>query len=232
LLADELLSGNVTVIVTWDAPASLTAKAATKNTPIVFLTGVDPVKIGLVQSLSRPSGNLTGIYNMVVDVGPKHLELLRELLPTANIIVSLSNPGNPNAHAYVLQTQAAADALGLRLQVLTARTEADLEAAFAIMVQQRADALLVIADPSFIARPEQIVALAAGHAIPAIYPFIAYPDFFLELTLFFGLPRNCGDENLGSSRWRRRPSRSVKVHTLRPARGDRIASSGCPLAGS
>jgi putative tryptophan/tyrosine transport system substrate-binding protein len=219
LLADELLSGNVTVIVTWDAPASLTAKAATKNTPIVFLTGVDPVKIGLVQSLSRPSGNLTGIYNMVVDVGPKHLELLRELLPTANIIVSLSNPGNPNAHAYVLQTQAAADALGLRLQVLTARTEADLEAAFAIMVQQRADALLVIADPFFIARREQIVALAAGHAIPAIYPFIAYPDFVLELTLFFGFLGTAEAKTSGSSRWRDRPSRSVKVHTPRPVLG-------------
>ena len=169
-LASELVGRDVAVIVTWDAPSSFAAKAATKTTPIVFITGSDPVAIGLVQSFSRPSGNLTGIYNLVVDAGPKHLELLHELLPTARLIVSLLNPGNPNAHPFLLQTQAAAEALGLRLQVLTAHTEDDLEAAFGIMVQQRADALVVIADPFFIARREQIVALAASHAIPAIYP--------------------------------------------------------------
>src|SRR6516225_3753332 len=173
LLAGELLSRNVAVIVTLDAPASVAAKSATKTTPIVFFTGTDPVEIGLVESFSRPSGNVTGIYNLVAGLGPKHLELLHELLPTASMIVSLLNPDNPNARAYALRTQAAADALGLRVQVLTAHTEADLEAAFAIMVQQRADALIVIADPFFIARREQFVALAAGHAMPAIYP-IAY----------------------------------------------------------
>jgi putative tryptophan/tyrosine transport system substrate-binding protein len=172
-LAGEPVGRNVAVLVTFDAPASFAAKAATKTTPIVFLIGVDPVEVGLVQSFSRPSGNLTGVYDRIADLGPKHLELLHELLPTASRIVSLVNPGNPNAHAYALQTQAAADALGLRLQVLTAQTEADLEAAFGIMVQQRADALLVIADPFFIARRERVVALAAGHAMPAIYP-VAY----------------------------------------------------------
>jgi putative ABC transport system substrate-binding protein len=172
-LAGELVSRDVTVLVTFDAPASLAAKAATKITPIVFLTGTDPVEVGLVQSFSRPSGNLTGVYNLIADLGPKHLDLLHELLPTASMIVALLNSRNPNAHTYALQTQAAADALGLRLQVLTAHTEADLEAAFGIMVQQRADALAVIADPFFIARREQVVALAAGHAMPAIYP-IAY----------------------------------------------------------
>jgi putative ABC transport system substrate-binding protein len=176
LLAGELLNRNVTVIVTFDAPASFAAKAATKTTPIVFLTGADPVEIGLVQSFSRPSGNLTGIYNLIASLGSKHLDLLHELLPTASMIVSLLNPDNPNAHVYALQTQAAADALGLRLQVLTAHTEADLEAAFAIMVQQRPDALLVIADPFFIARREQIVALAASRAMPAIYPNRWFPD--------------------------------------------------------
>jgi putative ABC transport system substrate-binding protein len=176
LLAGELLSRNAAVLVTFDAPASFAAKAATKTTPIVFLTGVDPVEIGLVQSFSRPSGNLTGIYNLVAGLGPKHLDLLHELLPTASTIVSLLNPGNPNAHAYALQTQAAADALGLRLQVLTAHTEADLEAAFGIMVEQRADALVVIADPFFIARRKQVVTLAAGHAMPAIYPTSSFPE--------------------------------------------------------
>jgi putative tryptophan/tyrosine transport system substrate-binding protein len=104
------------------------------------------------------------------------LEMLHELLPTARSIVSLLNPGNPNAHPFLLQTQAAADALGLRLQGLTAHTEDDLEPAFGIMVQQRADALVVIADPFFVARREQIVALAAGHAIPAIYPSRWFTD--------------------------------------------------------
>src|SRR5215467_504788 len=118
-LASELVSRDVAVLVTFDAPASLAAKAATKITPIVFLTGTDPVEIGLVQSFSRPSGNLTGVYNLIADLGPKHLELLHELLPTARTLVLLLNPDNPNARAYALRTQAAVDALGLRLQVLT-----------------------------------------------------------------------------------------------------------------
>ena len=176
LLVGELLSHNVTLIVTFDAPASFAAKAATKTTPIVFLSGADPVEIGLVQSFSRPSGNLTGIFNLIAGLGSKHLDLLHELLPKASVIVALLNPGNPNAHTYASQTQVAADALGLRLQVLTAQTEADLEAAFGVMVQRRADALLVIADPFFIARREQIVALAAGHAMPAIYPTRWFPE--------------------------------------------------------
>ena len=140
------------------------------------LGGWDSGEIGLVESFSRPSGNLTGIYNLIAGLGPKHLEILHELLPTVSTIVSLLNPDNPNAHAYALQTQAAADALGLRLQVLTAHTEADLEAAFGTMVQQRANALLVIADPFFVARREQVVALAAGHAMPAIYPIRWFPQ--------------------------------------------------------
>jgi ABC-type uncharacterized transport system substrate-binding protein len=143
---------------------------------MVFATGTDPVEVGLVQSFNRPSGNLTGIYSLLAGLGPKRLELLHELLPTAGMIVSLLNPRNPNAHAYALQTQAAADALGACLQMLTAHAVADLGAAFDIMVQQRADALLVIADPFFLLRREQIVALAAGHAIPAIYPFRWFPE--------------------------------------------------------
>jgi putative ABC transport system substrate-binding protein len=89
----------VAVVATWDAPSSFAAKAATKTSPIVFLTGTDPVEIGLVQSFSRPSGNLTGIHNLVAGLGAKHLELLHELLPTASTFVSLLNPDNSNAHA-------------------------------------------------------------------------------------------------------------------------------------
>jgi putative ABC transport system substrate-binding protein len=175
-LAGELVGRDVAVLVTFDAPASFAAKAVTKTTPIVFLSGADPVEIGLVQSFSRPSGNLTGIYSVVAGMGPKHLDLLHELVPTASMIVLLLNPRNPNAYAYASQTQAAADALGLRLQVLTAHAEADLEAAFGIMVQRQADALLVIADPFFIARREQVVALAAGHAMPTIYATRWFPE--------------------------------------------------------
>jgi putative tryptophan/tyrosine transport system substrate-binding protein len=175
-MAGELLSRNVAVIVTFDAPASFAAKAATKTTPIVFLSGADPVEIGLVQSFSRPSGNLTGIFNLIAGLGSKHLDLLHELLPTASMIVALLNPSNPNARTYASQTRAAADALGLRLHVLTFHAEADLEAAFGIMVQRRADALLVIADPFFIARRERVVALAAGRATPAIYPIRWFPE--------------------------------------------------------
>jgi putative tryptophan/tyrosine transport system substrate-binding protein len=169
-LAGELARRDVAVIVSLDNPASLAAKKATKTIPIVFSTGTDPVEAGLVQNFSRPSGNLTGIYDNVAGLGPKHLELLHELLPTARIIASLLNPGNPNAHAHALRTQAAADALRLRLEVVTADTEAHLEAAFGTMGQQRADALLVAADPFFLLRCEEIAALAARHAIPAIYP--------------------------------------------------------------
>ena len=131
-LVGELVSRDVAVLVTLDAPAALAAKEATKTTPIVFATGTDPVGIGLVQSFNRPSGNLTGTYSLVADVGPKHLDLMHELLPAASMIVSLLNPRNPNAHDYALHTQAAADALGLRLQALTAHSEADLEAAIGI----------------------------------------------------------------------------------------------------
>jgi len=175
-LAGELVGRDVAVLVIFDAPASFAAKAATKTTPIVFLSGADPVEIGLVQSFSRPSGNLTRMYSVVAGLRPKHLDLLHELVPTASMIVLLLNPRNPNAHAYASQTQAAADALGLRLQVLTARAKADLEAGFGIIVQRQSDALLVIADPFFIARREQVVALAAGHAMPAIYPVRFFPE--------------------------------------------------------
>ena len=207
LLAGELLSRDVAVIVTLDAPASVAAKSATKTTPIVFFTGTDPVEIGLVESFSRPSGNVTGIYNLVAGLGPKHLELLHELLPTARIIASLLNPGNPNAHAHTLRTQAAADALRLRLEVVTANTEADLEAAFGIMVQQRADALLVAADPFFLLRREQIVALAARHAIPAIY-------FLREFTQGGGLVSYGGAPTL---------MQQVGIYAGRILKGDKVA---------
>ena len=156
-LAGELISRGVAVIVAWDAPAALAAKAATKTIPIVFGTGADPVKTGLVDSFSRPGGNLTGVTFLVSMLGPKRLELLSELLPSTSTIALLINPNNPNAAADVPETEAATNALGRHLEVLTASTEGDLETAFTTMVRRQAGALVVMADPFFFARRERLV---------------------------------------------------------------------------
>ena len=170
-LAGELVSRGVAVIVAFDAPAAFAAKAATKTIPIVFMTGADPVKTGLVDSFSRPGGNLTGVTGLISILGPKRLELLRELLPSTSTIALLVNPNNPNVGADAPETEAAAKALGRRLEVLTATTERDLETAFTTMVERQAGALVVMPDPFFFARREQLVALAARYAVPTIYPF-------------------------------------------------------------
>ena len=189
-LAGELVSRGVAVIVAGDAPASSAAKAATKTTPIVFMTGADPIKTGLVDSFSRPGGNLTGMFILVSGLGPKRLVLLRELLPSTTTIALLVNPSNPNV-VDAPETEAAANAIGRRLEVLTASTERDLEAAFTTMVKRQAGALVVMPDPFFVARREQLVALAARHAMPAIYPLrwftdlgglISYGGNFIELN--------------------------------------------------
>ena len=169
-LAAELVGLDVAVIVSPDAPSASAARAATRNIPIVFLTGADPIKLGLVDSFSRPGSNLTGVSVLISALGPKRLELLDELLPTATTIVILVNPDNPNILADAPETQAAADALKRHLVVLKARTESDLEAAFMTMVQQKAGGLIVMPDPFFVARRGQLVALAARHAMPTIYP--------------------------------------------------------------
>ena len=174
-LASELISRGVAVIVAFDAPAASAAKAATKTIPIVFATGADPVKTGLVDSFSRPGSNLTGIFVLLSMLGPKRLELLRELVPSTSTFALLVNPNNPNV-VDVPEIEAAANALGRRLEVLTASTESDLEAAFATMVQHRVDSLIVMADPFLIFRREQLIALAARHAMPAIYPMRSFAD--------------------------------------------------------
>ena len=175
-LAAELVGRDVAAIFAADLPSAFAAKAATKTIPIVFATGADPVKVGLVDSFSRPKGNLTGTSLIISVLGPKRVELLHELLPTANTIALLANPGNVNIKTDEPEIRAAADGLKQHLEVLTASTESDLEAAFATMVQHRVGSLIVMPDPFFISRGKQLVALAARHAMPAIYPLRIFAD--------------------------------------------------------
>ena len=169
-LIAELVHRPVAALVAFDAPTAAAAKAATETIPIVFTTGTDPVKTGLVESLSRPGGNVTGVTILITVLGPKRLELLHELVPSATRIALLVNPDNPNAEAYTPEIETAAETLGLRMEVLRATTEGDLETAFAEMQRRRVEALVLMPDPFLIAKRERLVALAARNAIPAIYP--------------------------------------------------------------
>jgi putative tryptophan/tyrosine transport system substrate-binding protein len=175
-LAVELVNLNVSVIYAADLPSAFAAKAATKTIPIVFTTGTDPIKMGLVESFSRPHGNLTGMSIVGVVLGPKHVELLHELVPSANTIALLGNPGNPNFQPHAPDIRAAADALKHRLEVLTAQTESDIEVAFASMAQHRVGALIIMLDPFLLSRREQVVELAARHTMPTIYPDRTFAD--------------------------------------------------------
>jgi putative ABC transport system substrate-binding protein len=175
LLAD-LVRRNVTVITAvTGTPPALAAKAATTTIPIVFVTGGDPVALGLVASLNRPGGNLTGVSTLTVELGPKQLEVLRELVPTATIIALLVNPTNPtNAERLSRDLQAAARVLGLQLHVLHASTERDFDAVFASLPRLRAGALVIGSDPFFDSHSQQLAALALRHAMPTMYPFREY----------------------------------------------------------
>jgi len=181
--AAELLGRDVALLACLDAPAAAASKAATKTIPIVFVTGADPVKMGLVDSFSRPGGHLTGVSILVSVLGPKRLELLLELVPAARTISLLVNPGNPNIRTDVPETQRAAEALGRHLHVLTAGSENELDPAFATI---KADGLLAMPDPYFFGRCHQLVALAAQHAIPAIYPFRECVD--IGGLISYGIP--------------------------------------------
>jgi putative ABC transport system substrate-binding protein len=175
-LAAELVARKVSVILAGGVPSAFAAKAATKTIPIVFMSGADPVKLGLVESLSRPNSNLTGVSIFSNALGPKDVELLHELLPAVSAIALLGNPNNANLQSAVPDVRAAADALRQHLEVLTASTENELETAFTTMVRQRVGALIVMADPFLIARRRQLVELAARHAMPAIYPGKVFVD--------------------------------------------------------
>src|SRR5262245_45936359 len=168
-LAAELVADPSAVIVAIAPPAALAAKAATATIPIVFTAGADPIDLGLVSSLNRPGGNVTGVHFLIAALAAKQLELLRELVPSSTAIGLLVNPANPVSQSQTRDVQAAAVALGLKLPVLNASSEGDIEAAFASFVQQRVDAVLVGSDPFFLSRRDQLIRLAARHAISAMY---------------------------------------------------------------
>jgi len=172
VLAADLVRQSVTVMVATSTPALLAAKAATTSIPIVFLTGGDPVEMGLVPSLNRPGGNMTGVSNLTVEVGAKQMELLHELVPKATLIALLVNPANPIlADALSRDLQTAARTMRQQILVVNASTESEFDTAFTTLVAQRVGALVVGNDPFFNARPDQLVALAARHAVPVIYPY-------------------------------------------------------------
>jgi putative ABC transport system substrate-binding protein len=168
-LATELVSRGMAVILAGSLPSALAAKQATTTIPIVFVMGADPVKLGVVASLNRPSGNVTGIYQYFGALGGKRLELIRDLVPSLSVLAILSNPKNPNAEDHLDDVQSAARAIGQQIDVLRASNESEINAAFAALAQRKDSALLVADDPFFSVRSDQIVALAARHKVPASY---------------------------------------------------------------
>jgi len=168
-MALDFVRRKVAVIVAGGAPAALAAKAATTTIPIVFTSGADPVQIGLVASLNRPEGNLTGVNSFGGEIAAKGLGVLRELVPNAAVIAILVNPKNPIAELTTKDVQAAAGAIGQQVQFLNASSERDIETVFAILGQQRVGALVVGNDVLFNSSVEQLAALASRHSIPTLY---------------------------------------------------------------
>jgi putative ABC transport system substrate-binding protein len=169
-LATELVRRQVTVIVAGSIDAAFAAKAATTTTPIVFIAGEDPVRLGFVASLARPGGNMTGVNFFVTELAAKQLEFLRELVPGAIRIAVLVDPATRGSESTLRDVEAAARAIGLQIQVLNASTSREIDAAFASFVRERPDALLVGAGSFLIDRRVQLALLAALHRLPATYP--------------------------------------------------------------
>ena len=169
-LAADLVGHHVALIVAQGGDPSISAaKSATATIPVVFTSSSDPVRLGLVASLNRPGGNVTGFWLFTSLLGTKRLELVRQLLPANSLVAVLVNPDNPNARLDTAQLEDAARALGQPISFVRARTETEIDAAFATLAERRVAALLVNTDPFFLARPAQFVSLAARNRIPAIY---------------------------------------------------------------
>jgi putative ABC transport system substrate-binding protein len=175
-LAADLVHSRATVIITVGTLATLAAKAATATKPIVFTTGGDPVALGLVASLNRPGANLTGSADLTGELAPKRLQLLHDLIPNAARFGVLADPAFPATQSTITDLQAAAPTLGLQLIIAYARTDSDLETAFATFSQQRVGAILVSNSTFYNRRLEQLAALAARHALPAMYAWREFAD--------------------------------------------------------
>jgi putative ABC transport system substrate-binding protein len=173
-MAAELVRRQVAVIAAITTPAALAAKAATATIPIVFEMGSDPVAAGLVASLSRPGGNLTGVSLLSVELASKRLELRHEIVPTATIVAALLNPTNPNAETLSRELQAAARTLGLQLHVLHASAEGDFDMVFATILKLRAGGVMIGSDPFFNGRSKQLAELALHYAVPTIFQYRAF----------------------------------------------------------
>ena len=187
-MAADLVRNRVAVISAMGTPAVRTAKTATATIPVVFTTIADPVQIGFVASLNRPGGNLTGVTLLAVEIGPKLLEMMRAVVPSATIMALLVNPTNPNAETQSRNTQEAARSLGLELHVLHASEERDFDAVFAKLTELRASALIIGQDVYFNAESARLAAMTIRHTIPAIYPL---PEFAAAGGLFsYGASRN------------------------------------------
>jgi len=171
-LAAELVHRQVAVIVAaGGAPSAIAAKAATSNLPIVFGIAADPVRLGLVASLNRPDGNATGVTTLNIELGPKRLELLHEVVPGATITAALVNPTNPSAEAVLGDLRSAARAFGLQYHILHASAERDLDTAFENLLALHAGALVITPDIFFLAHSEQLAALTVRHRVPAIFQY-------------------------------------------------------------
>jgi putative ABC transport system substrate-binding protein len=170
-LAEDLVRRKVDLIAATGTPTGLPAKRATSTIPIVFVTGSDPVEQGLVSSLSRPGGNITGATTLAVELGRKRLELLRELIPELSTIGALLNPKGPNLKAVLQNTEAAAAALKLRMHIVHASTLADFETAFAALREMRVGALVIGTDTFFNSQSERLGQLTRNHRLPAIYQY-------------------------------------------------------------
>jgi ABC-type uncharacterized transport system substrate-binding protein len=169
-LVADLVRRQVSVIAATATPAALAAKAATTTIPIVFEGGMDPVRVGLVSSLDRPGGNVTGVTQLNLEVAPKRLELLHELVPKANVMAFLINPADAaNAKGETADVEAAGGRLGVKLHVLNASTERDFEPVFANLAQLRAGGLVIGSSAFFVSRQEQLAALAARYSVPAVF---------------------------------------------------------------
>jgi putative tryptophan/tyrosine transport system substrate-binding protein len=174
-LARDLVAHQVAAILAPGVAACLAAKAATSSIPIVFLTGVDPIQFGLVSSLNRPTGNVTGVAVLINTLAPKQLQVLREVLPTATLVGFLTNPKNPAAESDLRDVKSAVSTTGQKILVVSASGDGELDTAFTALVQQHAQALLVMSDPFLNSRIEKTVALAARYALPAMYQSPEYP---------------------------------------------------------